>query len=106
MQHLDEELRQARANKIDVSDDTLTAHLEDGRSISCPLLWYPDLSRASTDERQNYRLIGRGTGIHWPDLDADVSIRGMLLGRKGPRPAQQNADTPTDERQVAKKSDR
>jgi hypothetical protein len=84
MQHLDDELRSARVREVEISDDTLTVHLKDGRSVSCPLLWYPSLAKASSNERQNYRLIGDGTGIHWPDLDEDISVRGMLLGRSDP----------------------
>ena len=84
MQHLDDVLRSARVQTVEVSDDALTVHLKDGRSISCPLLWYPTLAEASSDERQNYRLIGDGTGVHWPDLDEDISVRGMLLGRSSP----------------------
>lgn len=92
MQHLNDELRSARVREVEISDDTLTAHLKDGRSVSCPLLWYPSLAKASSDERQNYRLIGDGTGIHWPDLDEDISVRGMLLGRPSPSVVQ-NAGT-------------
>jgi hypothetical protein len=77
----DIELQHARARRVDVTDDTLTAHLEDGRTIACPLVWYPRLLNATEAERQNFRLVGPGTGIHWPDLDEDVSVRGMLLGR-------------------------
>jgi hypothetical protein len=89
MQHLDDELRSARVRDVEISDDTLTVHLKDGRSISCLLLWYPTLAEASVEERQNYRLIGDGTGIHWPDLDEDISVRGMLLGRSSPTVDQQ-----------------
>ncbi len=85
MLHLEDELRHARARRVEVTDDTLTAHLEDGRSIACPLVWYPRLVAATPDERQNFRLIGPGVGVHWPDVDEDVSIRGMLLGRTPPR---------------------
>jgi len=91
MQHPDDELRSVRVRTVEVSDDTLTVHLKDGRSLSCPLLWYPTLAEASSDERQNYRLIGDGTGIHWPDLDEDISVRGMLLGRSDPTVEQKKA---------------
>lgn len=84
MQHLDDELRSARVREVEISNDTLTVHLKDGRSVSCPLLWYPSLAKASPAKRHNYRLIGDGTGIHWPDLDEDISVRGMLLGRSDP----------------------
>ena len=60
---------------------TLTAELSDGRSISVPLAWYPRLVHAIEQERDNWRLIGRGEGIHWPDLDEDISVEGLLAGR-------------------------
>ncbi len=55
--------------------------LEDGREISVPITWYPRLSKASIEELNNFRLIGRGTGIHWEDLDEDLSIKGFILGK-------------------------
>ena len=65
---------------VSVTEDTLTAELSDGRTISVPLLWYPRLVHATPDERSNWRLIGTGQGIHWPDLDEDISVEGMLAG--------------------------
>jgi len=70
-----------RATHVEVTEDTLTAELDDGRAISVPVAWYPRLQEATTAERENFRLIGKGEGIHWPDLDEDVSIENMLLGR-------------------------
>ena len=64
---------------IGVTDDTLTADLSDGRTVSVPLSWYPRLVHATREERQNWQLIGTGEGIHWPDLDEDISVE-MLLG--------------------------
>ena len=61
-----------------VTEDTLTAELSDGRTISVPLAWYPRLVNATEEERGNWRLIGGGQGIHWPDLDEDVSVEGCL----------------------------
>jgi hypothetical protein len=66
---------------VAVSDDTLCIDLSDGRSISVPLAWYPRLSHASSAERKRWRLIGRGVGIHWHDLDEDISVEGLLAGR-------------------------
>jgi hypothetical protein len=65
---------------IDVRFDDATLHivLEDGREISAPLEWFPRLRDATPDQRRNYRLIGRGEGIHWPDLDEDVSVYSLL----------------------------
>ena len=67
---------------IGVTEDTLTAELSDGRTISVPLAWYPRLAYATSLERSNWELIGGGQGIHWPDLDEDISIEGLLAGRK------------------------
>ncbi len=67
---------------IEVTEDTLTADLSDGRTISVPLAWYPRLVHATPGERNNWELIGTGQGIHWPDLDEDLSIEGFLAGRK------------------------
>lgn len=64
-----------------VSEDTLSVDLRDGRSILVPLAWYPRLANSSAAERSNWRLIGRGEGIHWEDLDEDISLLGLLEGR-------------------------
>jgi len=69
------------AEDVTVSDDTLCVDLSDGRSISIPLAWYPRLTRATTAERKRWRLIGRGLGIHWEDLDEDISVEGLLAGK-------------------------
>lgn len=78
---LDIEARQVRAIAAHVSDEKLVVGLDDGRTISTPLAWYPRLVHATEQERNNFRMVGRGSGIHWPDLDEDVSIEAMLLGR-------------------------
>ena len=70
------------AMTIEVTDDTLTAELSDGRTISVPISWYPRLVHASPEERNNWELIGTGQGIHWPGLDEDLSVEGFLVGRK------------------------
>lgn len=69
------------AESVAVTDDTLTAELSDGRSISVPLAWNPRLAHAAPHERRNWRLIGGGEGVHWPDLDEDISVEGLLAGR-------------------------
>ncbi|RTZ71963.1 MAG: DUF2442 domain-containing protein [Gammaproteobacteria bacterium] len=66
---------------VQLSEDTLTVELSDGRRISVPIEWYPRLVYATPRERDHWRLIGRGEGIHWPDLDEDISIEGLLAGR-------------------------
>lgn len=72
----------ARIVHVTVSDDTLAADLEDGRSIAIPIGWYPRLSHASPAEREHFEISGAGYGIHWPDLDEDIGVEGMLLGKK------------------------
>ena len=70
-----------RATAVRVSSDTLMVELADGRSIAAPLAWYPRLLAGSENERSNFRFIGGGEGIHWPDLDEDISIEGIVAGR-------------------------
>jgi hypothetical protein len=69
------------ATRVDVTDVALSVELVDGRTISAPLLWYPRLVHASPEERSHWRFIGRGEGIHWPDLDEDISIANLLAGK-------------------------
>jgi hypothetical protein len=64
-----------------VTDEALTVDLRDGRTISVPLAWYPRLWHGTQEERSQWRLIGRGAGIHWPELDEDISVEGLILGR-------------------------
>lgn len=71
-----------RIIEVTVTDDTLAADLEDGRSIAVPIGWYPRLSHATPAERANFTISGAGYGIHWPDLDEDIGVEGMLLGKK------------------------
>ncbi len=75
------ETRLASATTVTVAEDTLTVELSDGRSISVPLGWYPRLLHGSDQERGRWRLIGQGEGIHWPDLDEDISVRNLLDGK-------------------------
>jgi len=69
-----------RIQQVSVTDDTLSVDLEDGRTIVAPLSWYPRLIHASEEERQNFRVAGAGYGIHWPDLDEDIGVEGLLMG--------------------------
>ena len=81
MSSLASEIRLARAQDVVVTDDTLTVDLADGRTISVPLGWYPRLLQGSVDERQNWRLVGQGQGIHWPALDEDIAVEDLILGK-------------------------
>ena len=75
------------AVSVQVTADTLTVDLSDGRSISVPLAWYPRLFAGTPAERTNWRLIGRNEGVHWPDLDEDISVDNLLSGaRSGESP--------------------
>jgi hypothetical protein len=76
------DLHGARAVDVKVTDDELTVELEDGRTLAVPLVWYPRLLHANKDERTRWSLIGRGVGIHWPSVDEDISIDGLLAGRR------------------------
>jgi hypothetical protein len=69
-----------RAKEVAVTDDELVVLLADGRRISVPLAWFPRLLRANPEQRRNYELLGEGVGIHWPDLDEDLSVAGLLRG--------------------------
>ena len=78
----------ARIVEVTITDDTLAADLEDGRSIAVPIGWYPRLSHATPVERDNFEISGAGYGIHWPDLDEDIGVEGMLLGKKSAESAE------------------
>jgi len=71
----------AIAESVAVSDDTLSVDLRDGRSISVPIDWFPRLVHATPQERERWRWIGNGHGIHWEEIDEDISIEGLLAGR-------------------------
>ena len=71
-----------RAVEIDFTDDELVVHLADGRTVSAPLAWFPNLLHASAEERANLRIIGDGEYINWPALDEDLSVSGLLRGTR------------------------
>ncbi|HEY7392703.1 MAG TPA: DUF2442 domain-containing protein [Bryobacteraceae bacterium] len=70
------------AKHLPINDDSLVVDLTDGRTIAAPLAWFPRLAHATPKERANWRLIGDETGIHWPDLDEDISVESLLAGRR------------------------
>lgn len=74
------EIRAPYAQQVRVEDDALVVELQDGRTLSVPLAFFPRLFHGTPEERQNFRLIGNGEGIHWPDLDEDIRIEHLLLG--------------------------
>ena len=70
------------AQSVSVSDDDLVVDLADGRTIAVPLAWFPRLAHGTATERANWRLIAGGEGIHWPNLDEDISVASLLAGRR------------------------
>jgi len=70
-----------KAEYVKLTDDTLSVDLSDGKTISVPLEWFPRLVHATLEERNNWRLIGKGHGIHWEDIDEDISVKGLLAGK-------------------------
>lgn len=78
----------SRIKNVEVTDAMITAHLADGRVISVPLAWSWRLAAASPAERARYEIIGDGHGVHWPDIDEDISAEGMLAGAPAPPPKQ------------------
>jgi len=73
---------EALAQSLTISDEALAVDLADGRTITVPLAWFPRLAHGSVSERQHWRLIGGGEGIHWPELDEDISVESLLAGRR------------------------
>jgi hypothetical protein len=80
------QIPEVRIKEISVTEDSITAHLLDGRIISVPLAWSWRLSEATPKQRANWEIIGDGHGVHWPDIDEDISAEGMLYGIPAPRP--------------------
>jgi hypothetical protein len=76
-----------RVSSVEITGELITAYLDDGRIISIPLSWSWRLSDATTEQRAHYKIIGQGSGIRWPAIDEDLSVRGMLNGVPARRPA-------------------
>ena len=74
-----------RVKDVRCTDDLLVVDLVDGRTISVPLVWYPRLLAATSEQRANWKIAGAGFGIHWPDVDEDLSTEGLLRGAPAPR---------------------
>jgi hypothetical protein len=74
-----------RVSQVRVSEKALTVTLKDGRTIAVPLTWYPKLFNASPKQRRNWRIAGGGYGIHWPEIDEDLSTEGLLRGAPAPQ---------------------
>jgi hypothetical protein len=80
-----------RVADVKVTNDTLSVSLRDGRTISVPLAWYPRLLGATATQRKNWRIAGGGYGIHWPDIDEDLSTEGLLRGAPDPHAVRSHA---------------
>ncbi len=76
-----------RVRDVRVTEDGISVDLYDGRTITAPLAWYPRLLHATTEQCANWRIAGAGYGIHWPDIDEDLSTHGLLHGAPAPRGA-------------------
>lgn len=74
--------RDVFAESLTFSADSMHVQLDDGRSLSVPLAWYPRLLHGTPQEREVFELIGEGEGFHWPKLDEDISVEGLLAGRR------------------------
>lgn len=79
-------LQEVNIKDIKITDETITAYLFDGRVISVPIAWSWRLSEATPEQRAHYEIIGDGEGVHWPDIDEDISAEGLLYGIPAPRP--------------------
>jgi hypothetical protein len=88
-----------RVAAVELTFDTLSVALMDGRTISVPLAWYPRLLNATPAERNNWQIAGGGYGIHWPEIDEDLNTEGLLRGAPAPRRKQGGKDS----KQIAKK---
>jgi hypothetical protein len=73
-----------RIQHVEISEDALTVDLADGRRLAVPLAWFPRLLHATEEQRKNWELLGDGEGIHWPEIDEDLSVAGLLRGTPAP----------------------
>ncbi len=94
------ETRTAKALRVEVTEDTQSVELSDGRTIAVPLAWYPRLVHGTVAERNRWRPIGQGPGMHWPDLDEDISVANLLSGK--PSESQASLQRWLQQRSVAK----
>jgi hypothetical protein len=74
-----------RAHEVQVTEDELVVFLADGRRLAVPVAWFPRLLNATESQRQNFELLGDGIGIHWPEIDEDLSVAGLLRGTRAPQ---------------------
>ena len=82
MSTLAADIQEARAREVRIGEDSLVVELMDGRTLTVPLAWYPRLWYGTAQERTRFELLGDGSYLHWPDLDEDLSVAGMLAGHR------------------------
>ena len=87
-----DDVGEPRAQDVHLSDDELTVSLSDGRTLSVPLAWFPRLLHATRNQRDEWELLGDGEGIHWPQIDEDLSVSGLLRGVRS-RESEQRSGT-------------
>ncbi len=87
---------------VHLTDDTLSVDLLDGRTITVPLAWYPRLLHATPEQRANWEIAGAGYGIHWPDIDEDLGVEGLLLGVPAPGVTKKRTKSPKSVRRRGK----
>lgn len=87
-----------------VTSDSLVAQLSDGRTVSVPLAWSWRLSEATPQQRNNFEIMGNGQGVHWPEIDEDISVRGMLYGTPAPRPKRKAQPVQRRSRRVTRRT--
>ena len=104
METLTIEIRVAQIVDVHITEETLTVDLSDGRTVSVPLAWYPRLVHSTPTERNHWRLIGRGEGIHFSDLDEDISVENIVAGMPSSE-SQRSFQRWLEERQKSKASD-
>ena len=75
------EILEIRAHGVEIDQESLKVDLIDGRTVSVPLAWYPRLMHGTQEQRSNWRLFGAGEGLHWPDLDEDISVENLIAGK-------------------------
>jgi len=97
------EIQKPSAIHVETTEELLTVELSDGRVISVPLLWYPRLANGTPKERKKWQLVGKGSGIHWPELDEDISVENLLSGKPSGE-SQKSLDQWLSERSRRKKS--
>jgi len=79
-----DEVKVSKVKKVSFSASHFTFHLEDDRNLTVPLWWYPRLQSGTAKQRKNYEILPGATGVHWEDMDEDISVRGLLIGKPAP----------------------